>query len=214
LRNPKDFSGNEGDPISLAPRIFGPAGAGRKLLRRYRFTSNRLVTATPAELLYIDSADNHITGNGFGASPRSFRFQEEVNRMVALSGEIKEVFNKTKVMPMATASKSGVPNVAPMASIQLIADDTVWIMDNYMVKTLENLKENPVVALYFYDQETKRCFQVKGDTEIKTSGADYEKFRDQVKAKGHKYPAKSLIVIKITDVFECTPGKEAGKKVL
>ncbi|MCK9297459.1 pyridoxamine 5-phosphate oxidase [Methanoculleus sp. YWC-01] len=134
--------------------------------------------------------------------------------MVALSGEIKEIFTKTKVMPMATASKSGVPNVAPMASIQLVADDTVWIMDNYMVKTLDNLKENPVVALYFYDQDTKRCFQVKGDTEIKTSGPDYEKFRDQVRTKGHQYPAKSLIVIKITDVFECTPGKEAGKKVL
>jgi len=117
-------------------------------------------------------------------------------------------------MPMATASKSGIPNVAPMASIQLVGDDTVWIMDNYMVKTLENLKENPVVALYFYDQESKRCFQIKGSTEVKTSGPEYEKFRNQVKAKSDKYPAKSLIVIKITDVFECTPGKEAGKKVL
>jgi uncharacterized protein len=134
--------------------------------------------------------------------------------MVALSSEIKEIFTKTKVMPMATASKAGIPNVAPMASILLVNDDTVWIMDNYMVKTLENLKENPVVALYFYDQDTKRCFQIKGSTEIKTSGPDYEKFRDQVKTKGHKYPAKSLIVIKITDVFECTPGKDAGKKVL
>ncbi|MFA7198166.1 MAG: pyridoxamine 5'-phosphate oxidase family protein [Methanoculleus sp.] len=134
--------------------------------------------------------------------------------MVALSSDIKEIFTRTKVFPMATASKNGVPNVAPMASIQLVGDDTVWIMDNYMAKTLDNLKENPVVALYFYDQETKRCFQVKGSTEIKTSGPDYEKFRDQVKTKGHKYPAKSLIVINITDVFECTPGKEAGKKVL
>ena len=134
--------------------------------------------------------------------------------MVALSNEVKDIFTRTKVMPMATASKSGIPSVAPMASIQLVGDDTVWIMDNYMVKTLENLKENPVVALYFYDQESKRCFQIKGSTEVKTSGPEYEKFRNQMKAKSDKYPAKSLIVIKITDVFECTPGKEAGKKVL
>ena len=134
--------------------------------------------------------------------------------MVALSNEVKDIFTRTKVMPMATASKSGIPNVAPMASIQLVGDDTVWIMDNYMVKTLENLKENPVVALYFYDQESERCFQIKGSTEVKTSGPEYEKFRNQMKAKSDKYPAKSLIVIKITDVFECTPGKEAGKKVL
>lgn len=134
--------------------------------------------------------------------------------MVALSGEIKEIFNKNKVMPMATASKSGVPNVAPMASIQLVGGDTVWVMDNYMVKTLENLKENPIVALYFYDPESRRCFQIKGTTEIKTSGPDYEKSRDQMKAKSDKYPAKSLVIVKITEVFECTPGKEAGKKVL
>ena len=134
--------------------------------------------------------------------------------MVALSNEIKEILTRTKVMPMATASKSGIPNVAPMASIQLVGDDTVWIMDNYMVKTLENLKENPVVALYFYDVESKRCFQIKGATEIRTSGPEYEQFRDRVKTKSDKYPAKSLIIMKITDVFECTPGKEAGKKVL
>ncbi|HPD51260.1 MAG TPA: pyridoxamine 5'-phosphate oxidase family protein, partial [Methanoculleus sp.] len=52
--------------------------------------------------------------------------------MVALSGEIKELFNRTKIMPLATASKSGVPNVAPMGSMRLAADDTIWIMDNYM----------------------------------------------------------------------------------
>ncbi len=115
---------------------------------------------------------------------------------------------------MATASKGGVPNVAPMASIHLVDDDTVWIMDNYMVKTLENLKENPIAALYFYDPDSKRCFQIKGSTEIRTSGPEYEKFRDRVKAKNDRFPAKSLVIIKITDVFECTPGKEAGKKVL
>lgn len=134
--------------------------------------------------------------------------------MVALSGEIKELFNRTKIMPLATASKSGVPNVAPVASMRLAADDTIWIMDNYMQKTLKNLQENPVAALSFHDPETKRCFQVKGSTEIRTSGPDYEKARDWMRSKSDKYPAKSLIIMKITEVFECTPGKNAGKKVL
>jgi len=134
--------------------------------------------------------------------------------MVALSGEIKELFNRTKVMPLATASKSGVPTwrrwhrcgsppTTPSGS---------WITN--MQKTLKNLQENPVAALSFHDPETKRCFQVKGSTEIRTSGPDYEKFRDWMRSKSDKYPAKSLIIMKITDVFECTPGKDAGKKVL
>lgn len=134
--------------------------------------------------------------------------------MVSLNDEMKAVFSKTKVFPMATASKTGVPNVAPMASVELADDVTIWIMDNYMQKTLENLKENPAVALYIWDPDTKRCFQVKGSAEIQTSGEAYEKSRAKMKAKSEAYPAKSLIVISITEVFECTPGKEAGKKVL
>ncbi|RXE55571.1 pyridoxamine 5-phosphate oxidase [Methanoculleus taiwanensis] len=134
--------------------------------------------------------------------------------MVSLNDDMKAVFSKTKVFPMATASKTGVPNVAPMASVELADDATIWIMDNYMQKTLENLKENPAVALYVWDPDTKRCFQVKGSAEIQTSGEAYEKFRAKMKAKSEAYPAKSLIVISITEVFECTPGKEAGKKVL
>jgi hypothetical protein len=35
-----------------------------------------------------------------------------------------------------------------------------------------------------------------------------------IKAKNEKYPAKSLLVVKITEVFECTPGATAGKKML
>ena len=133
--------------------------------------------------------------------------------MVVLTDEMKAVFAKNKVIPMATASKDGVPNVAPMASIKLADDSTIWIMDNYMVKTLANLQENPTTALYFWDPDTKRCFQVKGTTEIKTSGGAYESMKNQLKAKSDAYPTKSLIIIKITEAFDCTPGKSAGKKV-
>ena len=134
--------------------------------------------------------------------------------MVALTEEMKDLFKRTKIFPMATASKDGVPNVAPMATVRLVDDETIWIMDNYMVKNLANLQENPNTALYFYDPDTKRCFQVKGRCEVKTSGREYEQLRDEVKAKSDAYPAKSLVIIRVTGVFECTPGKDAGKRVL
>ncbi len=134
--------------------------------------------------------------------------------MVALNEDMKAIFGKTKIFAVATASKDGVPNVVPMAWVRLADDETVWIMDNFMVKSLANLKENPRIAMYFWDQDTKRCFQIKGSAEIQTSGEAFETFRSQVKAKSEAYPAKSLVVMKITDVFECTPGKEAGRKVL
>jgi predicted pyridoxine 5'-phosphate oxidase superfamily flavin-nucleotide-binding protein len=137
--------------------------------------------------------------------------------VVALTDEMKEVLHKNNkkfiAVPMATASKEGVPNVAPMASVWLRDDATLWICDNFMVKTLHNLQENPIAAFFFWDADTKRCFQIKGSAEVKTSGADYEEMYAMVKKERPSFPAKSLIVVTITGVFDCTPGKNAGNQI-
>ena len=133
--------------------------------------------------------------------------------MVKLTPEMKEVFSKNKIFAVATASKKGIPNVAPMAMVQLVSDDTIWIGDNYMLKTLENVKENPHIAIYIWDPEKKKCFQIKGTVVVKTSGPDYEKIKAQIKVKGPHYPAKGLLILSVTEVFECTPGPDAGKKI-
>ena len=134
--------------------------------------------------------------------------------MVALNAEIKETFGKVKLFPVATSSKAGIPNVAPIAFVVLVHDDTIWMADNFMNKTLANIKENPHVALYMYDAESKKCFQVKGTVEVKTSGPDYESMKKMVQEKKPGLPAKSLLVMKITGAFTCAPGPEAGNKVL
>ncbi|MDD1658589.1 MAG: pyridoxamine 5'-phosphate oxidase family protein [Methanomicrobiales archaeon] len=133
--------------------------------------------------------------------------------MAKLTDEMKAVFAKNKNFPVATASRAGVPNVAPIATVQIVGDDTIWLGDNYMVKTLANVKENPKLAISFWDPDTRKCFQVKGNVEVKTSGPDYEKVKAMIKAKNEKLPAKGLLILKITEVFECTPGPGAGKKV-
>lgn len=134
--------------------------------------------------------------------------------MVALTAEMKDLFSKVKPFPVATASKKGNPNVTPIGFVVLIKDDTIWLADNFMQKTLANVKENPHAAIYLYDSDAKKCFQVKGTVEVKTSGADYESMKKKVHEKKPGLPAKSLLIMKITEVFECMPGPNAGKKLL
>ena len=134
--------------------------------------------------------------------------------MVALTAEMKELFSKVKVFPVATASKQGIPNVVPIAFVVIEKDDTLWLADNFMNKTLANVKENPHLAIFLYDSDSKKCLQVKGSVEVKTSGADYDRMKQMVHDKKPGLPAKSLLVLKVTDVFECMPGPTAGKKVL
>lgn len=135
--------------------------------------------------------------------------------MVKLSDEMKEDFAKMRIFPFATASKNGEPNVIPIGMCRLQEDgETIWITDNYFSKTRKNLEENPRGSLYIWGGEVKGCYQIKGDIEIKTEGADYEKMYKMVKSIGEKYPAKALAIFKITEVYECRGGPDAGKELL
>jgi len=134
--------------------------------------------------------------------------------MARLTAEMKEAFLKMKIFPVATASKDGTPNVIPIGVVELVSDDTIWITDNFMNKTLENLRANPKIAVYVWGAEIKGCFQIKGHVTIKTSGKEYEEMKAKINKKNPALPARSLLIVRITDVFECKPGATAGSKLL
>ncbi len=134
--------------------------------------------------------------------------------MVKLTAEMKEAFGKMKVFPVATATVDGTPNVVPIGIVELVSDDTIWLTDNFMNKTLSNLRVNPKIALYVWGPEIKGCFQIKGVAAIKSSGKEYDEMKAKINQKNPALPARSLVIVKITEVFECKPGPTAGSKIL
>jgi uncharacterized protein len=134
--------------------------------------------------------------------------------MVVLTAEMKTAFQTMKTFPVATASKEGWPNVVPIGFVELVSDDTIWVADNFMKKTLANIQENPKISIYVYGPETKGCFQIKGDVELKTSGTEFDKMQETVRSKMAQAPAKGLLIVKIREVYSCSPGPEAGHKLL
>ena len=134
--------------------------------------------------------------------------------MVKLTAEMKEAFSKMKIFPVATAAKDGTPNVVPIGIVELTGDDTIWITDNFMNKTLDNLKANPKIAIYIWGPEIKGCYQIKGHVTLKTSGKEYDEMKAKINKKNPALPARSLLIVKITDVFECKPGATAGTKLV
>jgi predicted pyridoxine 5'-phosphate oxidase superfamily flavin-nucleotide-binding protein len=134
--------------------------------------------------------------------------------MVKLNAEMKEAFSKMKVFPVATASKDGTPNVIPLGIAELVDDETIWFVDNFMNKTLSNLRVNPKIAVYIWGPEIKGCYQIKGVTSIRSSGKEYEEMKAKINTKNPALPARSLVIVKITEVFECKPGPTAGSKLL
>ncbi len=82
-----------------------------------------------------------------------------------------------------------------------------------MKKTLANVRANPRMAIYAWDPDTKKCYQVKGRVEVRTEGAEYEQMKARMKAKNEAYPAKSLLILRVEEIYSCAPGPGAGDRV-
>ena len=108
--------------------------------------------------------------------------------MVKLTADMKEAFSKMKVFPLATASRDGTPNVIPVGIAELVDDETVWFVDNFMNKTLTNFRTNPKVAFYIWGPEIKGCFQCKGVVAIKNSGTEYDAMKAKLNIKNPASP--------------------------
>ena len=136
----------------------------------------------------------------------------EGDAMVKLTEEVKESLKGVKNIFLATCSKAGVPNVVPMGAFKLLDDETMLLSDQYMQKSLSNMKENPRVAIAYWGE--KGGFQIKGTVTLHTDDQIFKEDVAWVKGIKPTLNPKTAIVMKITDVYAVKPGPEAGKKIL
>ena len=134
-----------------------------------------------------------------------------------MNEKVRTLFENQGVVVMATASADGSPNVVPIGAKKVLDDETILISDQFFNKSLANFKENPQVALTFWDPETSESYQIKGAITIETSGETFDQtaaWIDEI-ARARNIPLKSkgAIVVKITDIFTNAPGPDAGSKI-
>ena len=135
--------------------------------------------------------------------------------MAIMSKRIQETFEKRKIVALATASRGGTPNVVPVGAKWIIDDETILISDQYMNKTLSNLKENPHAAVTFWDKI--EGYQMKGTATYETSGRRFEEAAKRVEKIGSSrnlsLKSKGVVIFKITEIYNVSPGPDAGKRV-
>jgi uncharacterized protein len=101
--------------------------------------------------------------------------------MVKLTNDIKDTLAAAKLAWLATAAKDSTPNVVVVAAVRLLDDESLLISDQYFLKTLANLNENPKVAVSWWGD--KGGFQIKGTAAVHTSGPVFEDNVEWMKAK-------------------------------
>lgn len=132
--------------------------------------------------------------------------------MVKMPPEIREVVEKQKPLPIATADKSGKPNVVFVTMWKVLDDETILIVDNFLNKTKKNIEANPNMAIVAYDSESKKSYQVKGTIKVETSGDRYKAAKEMADSK--KLPGKSAYVFQVKEIYNAIYGPKAGERIV
>jgi len=132
--------------------------------------------------------------------------------MAKITAEMKEVADAAKVAILATATKDGKPNAVPIAFAKVVSDDEIMLMDNFMLKTRQNIAENPVAAVSLWADD-KGGYQFKGETIIETSGKKFEEGTKWVQSIAPVLNPKATVIVKVSEIYLTTPGPDAGKRI-
>ncbi len=135
--------------------------------------------------------------------------------MAKMPKECQELINNVYAAAFSTCTENN-PNVVPVSMKQVIDDETVMVSDQYMNKTLANLKANPRAALSVWNDEGG--YQVKGSVEYIDEGPRYEAVAAQVHeilmGMGYDFTSKGVCYLHVEEVYSVTPGENAGKSVV
>jgi predicted pyridoxine 5'-phosphate oxidase superfamily flavin-nucleotide-binding protein len=142
-------------------------------------------------------------------------FRKDGMSMAKMTERMKELFDKVRPVVLSTASIDGIPNAVPVGAKKIIDDETILISDQFLNKTLANMKANPKVAVTYW--EGREGYQLKGTVTIETTGQRYEETAKWIEEMSNKagFPLKSkaAIILKIEEIYAIAPGPGAGKKL-
>jgi len=114
--------------------------------------------------------------------------------MAKLSEEAKKIIAEFGPALIATASKTGKPNVSPKGSFRVLDDEHVIFANIASPRTMANLKQNPQLTAIIFDRSTRRGCRVWGRAEILNSSDLF----DSISAEFEPMKVKVKQIVKVT----------------
>ncbi|MBI2829675.1 MAG: pyridoxamine 5'-phosphate oxidase family protein [Chloroflexi bacterium] len=118
--------------------------------------------------------------------------------MAKLSEQAKALIGEIHPALIATASRSGKPNVSPKGSFRVLDDETVIFSDVNSPRTVANLKENPQVSVICLNPSTRKSCRIWGTAELLSSGELYDEAVAAMAARNIK--PKHVVKVKVTEI--------------
>lgn len=136
--------------------------------------------------------------------------------MTEMTKRMKDLFERVPTVVLTTATLDGIPNSVPIGSKKILDNGAILFSDQFMNKTLANMKANPNVAVTFW--EGAEGYQLKGTVVIETKGKRFDETAAWVEDLGNKigFPMKSkgAIIMNIEEIYGVSPGPGAGRQLV
>jgi predicted pyridoxine 5'-phosphate oxidase superfamily flavin-nucleotide-binding protein len=130
--------------------------------------------------------------------------------MVKFTQDMKDIAEKARPFIMATATRDGKPNGVPIGLVKIISDDEIMLVDGHMHKSRQNIAENPIVAVSFWDLGVRYGYQFKGKARVETSGKLFDEAVEWLKTRAPTFKAKAVIVVKVDEIYYVGSDKDSS----
>jgi uncharacterized protein len=128
--------------------------------------------------------------------------------------KVKQLFDKTDLASFATSDASGQPNVIAVYWKKIIDDQTIILIDNFMKNTKKNLEVNNKICLSFWNGQTEEGYKIKGTAKYHLSGDIYDLGKNHIQLNNPGRIPKGVVEIKVMQIYNISPGPDAGKKII
>ncbi len=118
--------------------------------------------------------------------------------MAKLTEEAKKAIQEIRPSLVASASKTGKPNVSAKGSLRVLDDDHVLFADIASPRTIANVRENPQVALICLDTATRKGCRIWGRGDILNSGELFD--RTVAEFASRKMQVKNVVNVTVEEV--------------
>ncbi|HEY96739.1 MAG TPA: flavin-nucleotide-binding protein [Dehalococcoidia bacterium] len=134
--------------------------------------------------------------------------------MAKLTQDMKDIWAKAQDYILATIDREGKPNSAPVGLARIVSQDQIMLVDHLMVKTRENIEQNPNVAITFWSDKEQYGYQLKGKARMETAGKLFDNSVKWIKDKGFPSNPKAIIVVRVEEAYYVGKGKDSSKNLL
>ncbi len=136
--------------------------------------------------------------------------------MAAMSEEVQELFKSVPTVVFATSRGDAQPNANIVAMKAIIDDETVYLSDQFFNKTLANIKENPQVAIVFWNNT--HAYEIYGTARYVDAGAEFEQQKvwvdEAFQKMGLPISPKGGCFVHVESIYNSKSGPGAGERII